>query len=101
MEVCLMKLLIFLSKELSMKFRSRLNFWVSIHVFAFDQQYWNTGLKTQNVEKFDFHWTIFARISKVLGNKKSLLRIHLKNYWIHSIPDGNWQELLVCSVEVW
>ena len=40
-----------------------------MYIFAFDQQYWNTGLKTQNVEKFDFHWTIFARISKVSVKK--------------------------------
>ena len=59
--------------------------------FTFDQQYLNTGLRTQNGEKSCQDLTIFAEISKGFWKQNSMLRIQSK-----PTEFKNWQELSVC-----
>ena len=62
--------------------------------FTFDQQYLNTGLKTQNGmgKSLDFIFIHnFCRNVRKFSKQNYLLRIHSK-------PDRNWQELSACIV---
>ena len=62
---------------------------------CFDQQYRNTGMKTENVEKFSLVMIFIDNFAKI---NKSPAKNFLKTYWICSMPDRNWLELSVCII---